>query len=427
MEKRWGMMKKMNIFTHTLGCKVNQYETQKLEHALFQKGYGLSPLSEADIFIINTCTVTQIADKKSRQMIRKAKKSNPNLKIVAMGCFVEQITETEKEALNIDLCISNREKDRGADILEAWFPTKQGFCPQNINYATNTRTHLKIQEGCNQFCTYCIIPYVRGRSFSMEKDKIVKEAMMLSETHREIVLTGIHISSYGKDLTPQSDLKGLMDALFQQCKRARFRLGSLEAGIISTSFLEALSNQEQFCPHFHLSLQSGSDSVLKQMNRRYTTAEYDKKVSLIRKYFKDAAITTDIIVGFPGETENLFQETLDFVQKIKFAMIHVFPYSKRAGTKAYDMPLQVDKKEKERRAQMLIEQGKQLHEAYLNGFLGKEEEVIFERRITQENTVYLEGHGKHYQKILGNPLKYNLNERYKVFINRQKNDILYVE
>lgn len=418
-----------NYYIQTLGCKVNQCESEKLESELLDMGHQISFLENADVFVINTCTVTQVADKKSRQMIRRAKRNNPNVLVVAMGCFVEQLGEEEKENLKIDCIIRNEDKIKASQILNELTNSRfQNKIEDSKSlFEGNTRTHLKIQDGCNQFCSYCIIPYVRGRSVSRPIEEILKEVRIAAQKHSEIVLTGIHISSYGKDMSPKIDLIYLLTRIFQEEHNARIRLGSLEPRIITKELLEVVSSQSNFCAHFHLSLQSGSETILRAMNRKYTALEYEQGVHLIREYFPNAAITTDVIVGFPGESENEFLESLSFVEKMQFSMVHLFPYSKRKGTKAYDLPNQISASEKEKRMKKMYVVTQKSQENYLESFLGKEEEVIFEKEIYRDEKLFLEGHGKHYQKILTENIKYILNTPHKVFINDRKNDILYTE
>ena len=338
---------------HTLGCKVNIYETEAMRQALIREGYEIRSFEEAaDVYVINTCSVTNIADRKSRQMLHRARAMNPDAVVVAAGCYAQAAAEQLKQDQGVDIILGNREKTKIAEILEQWFrekeesgkhqmllagDMKEAFCYEDLSADTmdsHTRAFLKIQDGCNQFCTYCIIPYLRGRIRSRNAEDILREAEAFAgKGYRELVLTGIHLSSYGKDLenmeirgdVPVKDLGDVIRLLDRVTGIERVRVGSLEPRLITEPFLRTLSDLEHFCPHFHLSLQSGSDSVLKRMNRRYTAEEYYRSVCLLREYFPNAAVTTDIITGFPGETEEEFEETLRFAEKTGFYEIHIFP------------------------------------------------------------------------------------------------------
>ena len=417
----------MKFYIQTLGCKVNQCESEKLIYELEQKGNVLvDSIDDSDIFIINTCTVTHIAAKKSRQMIRKSKRKNNFIKIVAMGCFVENLDDELKDELSIDLCVHNNEKENAAQIIENYFNLKTNSDLISHHKESHTRAYLKIQDGCNQFCSYCIIPYVRGRSYSIPLDKIIDQAISLSKRHSEIILTGIHMSSYGRDLKENITLEDVLDKLLSNNNISRIRLGSLEPRIITDSFMKILKKSNSFCPHFHLSLQSGSNEILSKMNRHYTAELFYEKVNLIRKYFINAAITTDIIIGFPGETDELFNETVNFVKKISFADVHLFPYSIRKGTKAAEFDKQIPGNIKTERINKLTPYVIESKLKFLEKFIGVEEEAIFEKEVILDNQSYYEGHGKYYQTIRTPKVNnITLNKRHKVFLKSLKGDILY--
>ena len=354
----------------TLGCKVNFYETEKIMEQFRQFGFEIVDFKEkADVYVVNTCTVTNMADRKSRQMIRRAKKLNPESFVVAAGCYVESGGDAMKEDPVIDAAFSNKEKmDIARQVVHRLGMVQRTTATEQMGKIFSrerTRAYLKIQDGCNQFCSYCIIPYVRGKGklVSMPQEEVVSQVGKLAaEGYKEVVLTGIHLSSYGVD---ESDARGFVrqkgEPLLSVIRKAartdgirRIRLGSLEPRIISEEFLEKLIQVPEICPHFHLSLQSGCDTVLKRMNRHYTSVEYREKVEMIRRYFDKPAITTDVIVGFPGETEYEFEQTRAFLQEIKLADIHVFKYSPRSGTRAAAMTGQVSPELKNKRSDVLI-------------------------------------------------------------------------
>ncbi len=408
----------MKVAFLTLGCKVNFYETEKMMEQFRGRGFEVVEFSEkADIYIINTCTVTNMADRKSRQMLHRAKKKNPDSLVVAVGCYVESGGEALKLDEAIDAAFSNKEKEEVADKIINLFSLKveQQEEVQRYDFEhERTRAYIKIQDGCNQFCTYCMIPYVRGKGIlvSTPVEKVVAQVKELAaKGFHEVVLTGIHLSSYGVDLSKEINfvkLKGkpLLEVIRKTAEIEgieRIRLGSLEPRIISREFLEELVKIPQICPHFHLSLQSGCDTVLKRMNRHYTTVEYGKTVDLLREYFENPAITTDVIVGFPGETEEEFEETLAYMKKLRLADIHVFKYSPRSGTKAAAMENQVRPEDKNTRSDKLIADNERYRKEYVSGFLGKEEKVLFEESISHEGEEYLVGHNERYVKI-GVPL-----------------------
>ena len=400
---------------HNLGCKVNAYETEAMQEMLEQAGYEIVPFKEgADVYVINTCTVTNIADRKSRQMLHRARKLNPEAVVVAAGCYVQ--TQGERE---IDPCIDivignnhkkdlvrilreyeeNREKDRAGEIGDINM-TKEYESLHLTRTGEHTRAYIKVQDGCNQFCTYCIIPYARGRVRSREMQDVEQEVRTLAGNgYQEVVLTGIHLSSYGIDFDGQRHLIELIRAVHEIEGIRRIRLGSLEPGIVTEEFAEALASMPKICPHFHLSLQSGCDAVLKRMNRKYTSGEYYEKCRILRKYFDAPALTTDVIVGFPGETEAEFQESYDFVDKVDFYETHIFKYSKREGTKAASMPDQVDEQIKAQRSARLIELGEKKRKAYEKKFIGRTVEVLVEEDAVINGKNVQTGHTKEYIKI----------------------------
>lgn len=400
---------------HNLGCKVNAYETEAMQEMLEQAGYEIVPFKEgADVYVINTCTVTNIADRKSRQMLHRARKLNPEAVVVAAGCYVQ--TQGERE---IDPCIDivignnhkkdlvrilreyeeNREKDRAGEIGDINM-TKEYESLHLTRTGEHTRAYIKVQDGCNQFCTYCIIPYARGRVRSREMQDVEQEVRTLAGNgYQEVVLTGIHLSSYGIDFDGRRHLIELIRAVHEIEGIRRIRLGSLEPGIVTEEFAEALASMPKICPHFHLSLQSGCDAVLKRMNRKYTSGEYYEKCRILRKYFDAPALTTDVIVGFPGETEAEFQESYDFVDKVDFYETHIFKYSKREGTKAASMPGQVDEQIKAQRSARLIELGEKKRKAYEKKFIGRTVEVLVEEDAVIDGKNVQTGHTKEYIKI----------------------------
>ena len=400
---------------HNLGCKVNAYETEAMQEMLEQAGYEIVPFKEgADVYVINTCTVTNIADRKSRQMLHRARKLNLEAVVVAAGCYVQ--TQGERE---IDPCIDivignnhkkdlvrilreyeeNREKDRAGEIGDINM-TKEYESLHLTRTGEHTRAYIKVQDGCNQFCTYCIIPYARGRVRSREMQDVEQEVRTLAGNgYQEVVLTGIHLSSYGIDFDGQRHLIELIRAVHEIEGIRRIRLGSLEPGIVTEEFAEALASMPKICPHFHLSLQSGCDAVLKRMNRKYTSGEYYEKCRILRKYFDAPALTTDVIVGFPGETEAEFQESYDFVDKVDFYETHIFKYSKREGTKAASMPDQVDEQIKAQRSARLIELGEKKRKAYEKKFIGRTVEVLVEEDAVIGGKNVQTGHTKEYIKI----------------------------
>lgn len=416
-----------SVALHNLGCKVNAYELDFMQQMLQEKGYKIVPFDEvADIYIVNTCTVTNIADRKSRQMLHRARKLNPDAVVVAVGCYVQTGEESLEADGTVDLAIGNNKKGEIVEILEDYLDRREtsfGNVSAEIHKidigraveyeelslretSGHTRAFLKIQDGCNQFCTYCIIPYARGRIRSRRKEDVLAEAARLAEAgYQELVLTGIHLSSYG--IAPQSgspmersgsELLPLLRELSALAGVERIRLGSLEPGIVTEDFAKGLFALPKVCPHFHLSLQSGSDAVLRRMNRKYDTAAYLEAVMRLRKYYENPAITTDVIVGFPGETEAEFLETADFVSQVGFYEMHIFKYSRRQGTPAADMPGQLTEAQKAARSERLMKLEREMSRAFRETFVGQTVSVLFEERIEREDGIWWIGHTPHYVK-----------------------------
>lgn len=430
---------------HTLGCKVNTYETEAMQQLMESAGYRCVEFGErADVYIVNTCSVTNIADRKSRQMLHRARKMNEDAIVVAAGCYVESAKNKIDEDLSIDIIVGNNNKNDIVNIINEYLQDKiknkfiidinketeyEEFNISKIN--DHTRAFIKVQDGCNQFCSYCIIPFTRGRVRSRKMENIIDEVKSLSASgYKEIVLTGIHLSSYGVDFLDESynkrmekltqteesdeefvtknELLCLIENIANIEGIERVRIGSLEPRIIQESFIKSLSKIDKFCPHFHLSLQSGCDKTLKSMNRKYTADEFYEGVKLIRKYFASPAITTDIIVGFPGETKKDFEESKTFVEKVKFYETHIFPYSIREGTKAANMP-QVDGNEKVCRANILNEINLKNQKEFRALRIGKEDELLCEEIFIKDGIEYFTGYTKEYVKVavLNSDLKTN--------------------
>ena len=380
---------------HSLGCKVNAYETEAMQEQLSRAGYRIVPFAPgADVYVINTCSVTNIADRKSRQMLHRAKKMNPEAVVVAVGCYVQTAVDKTGAEIEADIILGNNKKAELVSVLDRYFSSKEITCIREMTQIgqekqyeqlsvtrpkEHTRAFIKVQDGCNQFCSYCIIPYARGRVRSRTAENVLREADgLVQKGIREIVLTGIHLSSYGVDLSEEITLLSLIRSLSQIRGLERIRLGSLEPRIVTEEFVKELSEIPQVCPHFHLSLQSGSNSVLKRMNRRYDTAEFEEKCELLRSHFDMPALTTDIIAGFPQETEEEFEETLRFLEKIRFYETHIFKYSRREGTRAASMSGQVSEQVKTARSSRLIALGEQNKAAFIRSWTGKEVQVLFE-------------------------------------------------
>lgn len=402
---------------HNLGCKVNAYETEAMQQMLVRAGYEIVPFQEyADVYVINTCSVTNIADRKSRQMLHKAKKENPDSIVVAAGCYVQTSKEQAQADEAIDILIGNNRKHELVELLERCFAEREQTQekPESVpdinrreetyeelhleQTAEHTRAFLKVQDGCNQFCSYCIIPYARGRIRSRQTEEVVKEVQALAENGcHEVVLTGIHLSSYGLD--HGEDLLGLIRAVHEIEGIYRIRLGSLEPNIITEEFAGALAKLPKVCPHFHLSLQSGCDATLKRMNRRYDTKGYAEKCEILRKHYEHPAITTDVIVGFPGETWEEFEETKAFLEKIHFYEMHIFKYSKREGTKAAVMEHQVPEEVKAERSGILLALEKEMSKEYRDYYIGQETEALLEEEFLFEGKRYFTGYTKEYVKV----------------------------
>lgn len=399
---------------HNLGCKVNAYETEAMQHLLEEAGYEIVPFTQkADVYVINTCSVTNMADRKSRQMLHKAKKNNPDSIVVAAGCYVQT---SEKEVLNdlsVDIVIGNDRKHDLVRLLDEYSLDSVNDTVDDINDGKHdfeelfidqtkehTRAFIKVQDGCNQFCSYCIIPYARGRVRSRRFENVIAEVERLAANgFKEVVLTGIHLSSYGVDFEEDTGLLELIQAVNAVKGIERIRLGSLEPKIVTEHFASELSKLDKICPHFHLSLQSGCDATLKRMNRKYTTKEYERGCELLRKYFVHPAITTDVIVGFPGETEEEFEQTKAYLEHIHFYEMHIFKYSKRKGTRAAVMPDQIDEQIKAARSEKLIALGHDMSKEFRKFYIGKNEEVLFEEKAVIGDKEYFVGYTKEYVKV----------------------------
>ena len=396
---------------HNLGCKVNAYETEAMQELLENSGYEIVPFHEkADVYIVNTCTVTNMADRKSRQMLHRARKMNPDAIVAACGCYVQE--KADEVADCVDLVIGNNRKKEIVRILEEYENSRGTMHKELVDIghtreyedmhltktAEHTRAYLKVQDGCNQFCSYCIIPYARGRVRSRAMDSVLSEVKSLADHgYQEVVLTGIHLSSYGID-TGES-LLSLIQKVHEVEGIKRIRLGSLEPRIITEEFAASIAALPKMCPHFHLSLQSGCDETLKRMNRRYTSEEYFEKCQLLRKYFKEPALTTDVIVGFPGETQEEFEASRAFVDKVDFYETHVFKYSRREGTKAAAMKDQVPEQVKTERSAALLELSRKKQEAYESRLLGTTQEVLVEEEVERNGELYQVGHTREYVKV----------------------------
>lgn len=406
------------IAFHNLGCKVNSYETDVMMQKLQEKGYRIVPFDQvADVYIVNTCTVTNIADRKSRQMLHRAKQRNPEAVVVAVGCYVQTDRDTVEGDDSVDLAVGNNRKKDIAEILEEYMASRSsktlgGTTVPDIAHtreyeemqlkhtAEHTRAYIKIQDGCNQFCSYCAIPLARGRVRSRSGEDILREIQGLADTgYREVVLTGIHISSYGLDRPEMGSLIDLIERIHGIEGLERIRLGSLEPRIVTEETARRLGALPKLCPHFHLSLQSGCDDTLKRMNRHYTTGEYCKSVEYLRRVFDCPAITTDVIVGFPGETEEEFAQTRSFLEKTGFYEMHIFKYSKRRGTRAAEMPDQVPESVKALRSNELFELERRQSKEFRRRYIGRQAEILAENTKTIRGREYLLGHTADYVKI----------------------------
>ena len=401
----------------SLGCKVNQYETNAMSQEFMNAGYEVVSSSDvADIYIVNTCTVTNMADRKSRQMLRRMKEINPSSILVACGCYAQVAKQELEKIEEIDIIIGNNEKKEIVSIVEEYVNKQENdtdnstsdciisvvMCQReyvefgDTTYTEKTRAVVKIQDGCDRFCSYCIIAYARGRVRSRQPENIISEVEQIVEKGiKEIVITGIHIASYGKDFKTGIGLIDLLEMLNKIEHLERIRLGSIEPTIITKEFVDRLSKLEKICNHFHLSLQSGCDETLKRMNRKYTTDEFEKGTKLLREKFSEASLTTDVIVGFPGETEEEFEKTYEFLKKIAFYKMHVFKYSQRKGTKAAVMPNQIDSATKEKRSRILIELSDTNENKYNMQYIGKEVQVLFEEKDGE----FFKGHTKNYIEV----------------------------
>ena len=403
--------KSLKVAFLTLGCKVNQYESNAMAQKFLDAGYSVCGIKENPyVIIVNTCTVTNIADRKSRHILRKVKEENKNSIVVAVGCYVQVAKEKVDEIEEIDLSLGNVEKKDIVQIIECYIENKKKvekiidvnkekeFLEMGLNtYTEKTRATIKIQDGCNNFCTYCLIPFARGRIRSRSKENVIKEVEQIAKKGiKEVVLTGIHIASYGKENKENNYfLIDLLEDLNKIQGIERIRLGSLEPTIITEEFAKRLSKLEKICNQFHLSLQSGCDETLKRMNRKYTTKQFEEVAQILRKYFKDVNLTTDIIVGFPGETDEEFEQTYNFLKNISFYKMHIFKYSPREGTLAQKMPMQVDGNKKEERSEKLIELSNINQEMYNKKYINKKIMVLFEEKVGD----YWEGYTKNYIRV----------------------------
>lgn len=397
----------------TLGCKVNQYETDAMKELLEADGYEIVDFKEpADVYIINTCSVTNMADRKSRQMIHRAKKNNPDAVIAAAGCYVQASEQDLIDNQIADVLIGNNKKKEIAQILDRYFENRKNISEvvdiaQTKDYESltihkvseHTRAYIKIQDGCNQFCSYCIIPYTRGRIRSKDPKEVIQEIQNLAEDgFQEVVLTGIHLSSYGKDLG-NITLLDIIKKIQKIDGIQRIRLGSLEPRIITEEFVRELKECDKVCPHFHLSLQSGCDETLRRMNRRYNTEEYEKALMILRKYYEHPALTTDVIVGFVGETEEEFEKTREYLEKINLYEMHIFKYSVRKGTRAEKMEGHLPEDIKNRRSGVLLEMTRRHKKDFEQWYVGKAQKVLLEEIIEIDGTKYIQGHTERYVKV----------------------------
>lgn len=429
-------MKKVAFIT--LGCKVNQYETNSMIQKFIEKGYKIVEHHEkADIYVVNTCTVTNMSDRKSRQMLRRVKEINPQAIVVACGCYVQVAREEVENIEEIDIVLGNNEKNDIVTYVEQYLQEnnvkvdiedvmkqKEFVEMGDVTYTEKTRAVIKVQDGCDRFCSYCIIPYARGRVRSRKPEKVISEIQKIAkEGIKEVVITGIHIASYGKDFKEEYRLIDLLEEINKIEGIQRIRLGSIEPLLINEEFMKRLVKLEKICHHFHLSLQSGCNETLKRMNRRYTIEQFKEIVEILRKYYSDVILTTDIIVGFPNESEEEFQQTYQFLKEIKFYKMHVFKYSPRKGTKAAEMEGQIDGSKKEERSQKLIELSNQNEKEYNESYIGKQVEVLFEE---EKDGIY-KGHTQNY--ILSYCItNENLENKIKKAICKQaENDHIVVE
>ncbi len=405
-------MKKVSFYT--LGCKVNQYETNAMAQKFKEAGYEIVDMNDdiSDICIVNTCTVTNMSDRKSRHSLRRVKEKNPFAIIAAVGCYAQVAKNDLEKMSEIDIVLGNEEKANIVQYVEKFMEnhnenklieiediaSKKEFEDMGqITYTEKTRAFIKVQDGCNQFCSYCIIPYARGRVRSRNAESIIKEITQIAQNGiKEVVITGIHVASYGRDFGNENGLIELLEKINNIEGIKRIRLGSLEPKIITEEFMQRLSKLEKMCHHFHLSLQSGCDETLKRMNRKYTTAEVKEIIERLRRYYDDVMLTTDIIVGFPGETEEEFETTYQFLKEVKLYKMHVFQYSPRKGTRAAVMPNQIDGNIKEARSKKLIELSNENQKMYNKQLVGKEVEILFEDKEIENGITYFRGHTQNY-------------------------------
>ncbi len=405
-------MKKVSFYT--LGCKVNQYETNAMAQKFKEAGYEIVDMNDdiSDVCIVNTCTVTNMSDRKSRHSLRRVKEKNPSAIIAAVGCYAQVAKNDLEKMSEIDIVLGNEEKANIVQYVEKFMEnhnenklieiediaTKKEFEDMGqITYTEKTRAFIKVQDGCNQFCSYCIIPYARGRVRSRNAESIIKEITQIAQNGiKEVVITGIHVASYGRDFGNENGLIELLEKINEIEGVKRIRLGSLEPKVITEEFMQRLSKLEKMCHHFHLSLQSGCDATLKRMNRKYTTSEVKEIIERLRRYYDDVMLTTDIIVGFPGETEEEFETTYQFLKEVKLYKMHVFQYSPRKGTRAAVMPNQIDGNIKEARSKKLIELSNENQKMYNQQLVGKEVEVLFEDKEVEDGITYFRGHTQNY-------------------------------
>ncbi len=440
------MFEGVKIAILTLGCKVNAYESDAMTSLLAAEGAEIKDFNDtADVYIVNTCSVTNIADRKSRQMLNRAKKENPDSIVIAAGCYVQALTDEEREKLGIDGVVGNNRKEKIVEVVSECLKNrddrilvreiadiakeKQYEDLENFDKASHTRAYIKIQDGCNRFCTYCIIPYTRGRIRSREPEKVLEEAVhFVKNGYKEIVLTGIHLSSYeGYGFQGGEALLTLMEELAKLDGLERIRIGSLEPRIVTKEFAERLSNNKKVCPHFHLSLQSGSDTVLKRMNRKYSSEEYEIGCNELKRVYDKPAITTDIIVGFPGETDEEFRETCVFAKKIGFSKIHVFKYSRRRGTVADRMPDQVREEVKNSRSKELITIEEAMGGAYARSFIGEKLNVLLEEEETIDGKTYITGYTERYVRCAFPATGIKCGEMITAVGDRVEDNVLYLK
>ena len=403
----------MKVAFATLGCRVNQYESEAMAEKFIREGYEVVDFDQfSDVYVINTCTVTNMGDKKSRQIISRARRNNPDAIIAAVGCYSQMSPKEVSEIPGVDVVLGtrnkgdvvyyvNKAKDEGKTQVHV-----QGVLQNKVfedlkieDYQDKTRAFLKIQDGCNRFCTYCTIPYARGSVCSKDPNKVLSEVRELAKNgFKEVILSGIHTASYGLDLEGNVNLISIIDEIEKIDGIERIRIGSIEPAFFTPEVIEKIKGFKKLCPHFHLSLQSGCDATLKRMNRRYTAKEYEDSVNLLRETLPDVSISTDVIVGFPGETEEEFNETYEFLKRIKLTKTHIFKYSPRKGTKAADMPNQIDGKVKDERSKKLIELNDINEKAFTEKFLGRQMDVLMEQRVKGKEDVY-EGYTRNYIKV----------------------------